>query len=92
LRGEASLTAAGKVTYKSRDGKEEIVEADHILIATGAASRDMSGLPTKGKSVINSHDAMILESAAQETPCYWCRCNRGRVRLFLRCQNRVLRF
>jgi len=61
LRGEASIASPGKVTYKTQDGKEEAVEASNILIATGAVSRDLPGLPTDSESVLNSHDAMILQ-------------------------------
>ncbi len=61
LRGEATIPSPGKVSFKSRDGKEETIESDYILIATGAASREMPGLPVNGKTVINSHDAMIID-------------------------------
>ena len=61
LRGEAAITGPGKVTYKTSDGQELVIEATHILIATGAVSRDLPGLSTNGKTVVNSHDAMILE-------------------------------
>jgi dihydrolipoamide dehydrogenase len=61
LRGDATIPAAGKVAYTDRAGKTQTVEADSILIATGAVSREMPGLTTNGKTVINSHDAMILD-------------------------------
>jgi dihydrolipoamide dehydrogenase len=61
LRGEAIIPAAGKVTYTNRAGKEEALESEHILIGTGAASREMPGLPVNGKTVVNSHDAMIID-------------------------------
>ena len=61
LRGEAAITGPGKVTYQTRDGQELSIEASHILIATGAVSRELAGLSTNGKTVVNSHDAMILE-------------------------------
>jgi dihydrolipoamide dehydrogenase len=61
LRGEATVPAAGKVEYKERGGKSQTVEAHSILIATGAVSRQMPGLPVNGKTVIDSHDAMILD-------------------------------
>jgi dihydrolipoamide dehydrogenase len=61
LRGEASINEPGKVTYKTRDNQEETIESSHILIATGAVSRDLPGLSANGKTVLNSHDAMILE-------------------------------
>src|SRR6202011_1110370 len=35
-------------------------EAENILIATGAVSRELPGLNTNGKNVVSSHHAMIL--------------------------------
>src|SRR5260370_41380210 len=61
LRGEAAIAEPGKVTYRTQDNKEEAIESSHILIATGAVSRELPGLSTNGKTVLNSHDAMILE-------------------------------
>ena len=61
LRGEATVAKPGKIIYKTRDNKEETIETNHILIATGAVSRDLPGLAPNGKTVLNSHDAMILE-------------------------------
>jgi dihydrolipoamide dehydrogenase len=61
LRGKASIPGPGKVTYKAQDNNEETIESSHILIATGAVSRELPGLSTNGKTVLNSHDAMILE-------------------------------
>jgi dihydrolipoamide dehydrogenase len=61
LRGEAAIAEPGKVTYKTQNNKEEIVESSHILVATGAVARELPGLSTNGKTVLNSHDAMILE-------------------------------
>jgi dihydrolipoamide dehydrogenase len=61
LRGEAAIAEPGKVIYKTRDDKEEAIESSRILIATGAVSRELPGLSTNGKTVLNSHDAMVLE-------------------------------
>jgi dihydrolipoamide dehydrogenase len=61
LRGEAAITGPGKVSYQTRDGQEQVIESSHILIGTGAVSRDLPGLSTNGKTVVDSHDAMILE-------------------------------
>jgi dihydrolipoyl dehydrogenase len=60
LKGEASVSGPGKVNYKAADGKEGVVEAENILIATGAVSRELPGLTTNEKNVVSSHDAMIL--------------------------------
>jgi dihydrolipoamide dehydrogenase len=61
LRGEASITGEGKVSYKTKEGTTESIEAANILIATGTVSRDLPGLVTNGHSVLNSHDAMIVD-------------------------------
>jgi dihydrolipoamide dehydrogenase len=60
LRGEAAVTEPGKVTYITRDNKDEVIESSYILIATGAVARDLPGLSANGQTVLNSHDAMIL--------------------------------
>jgi len=59
--GEASVTKAGSVFVKKRDGKEETLEASKILVATGVLTRAMPGLPFNGKTVIGSREAMILD-------------------------------
>ncbi len=61
IRGTGIITAPGKVEVTSKDGKKESHEAAKILVATGAKSRPMPGLPFNGKTVIDSHAAMILE-------------------------------
>jgi dihydrolipoyl dehydrogenase len=61
LRGEASITGPGKLVYKTKENREETVEAENILISTGAVSRDLPGLLPNGKTILNSHDAMILD-------------------------------
>ena len=61
LRGEASITGPGKIVYKTKENVEESIDSENILIATGAVSRDLPGLATNGKTVLNSHDAMIVD-------------------------------
>ncbi|MGI9015430.1 MAG: dihydrolipoyl dehydrogenase [Phycisphaerales bacterium] len=34
--------------------------ADHVMIATGAAPRELPGSPTDGKTIISSYEAMVL--------------------------------
>ena len=41
-------------------GKTEIHEADHIIIATGARSRNLPNLPQDGKKIIGYREAMTL--------------------------------
>jgi dihydrolipoamide dehydrogenase len=61
IRAEAFIDKAGAVTYKAPDGKSETLTAPRIMVATGVVTRPLPGLPFNGKTVIGSHDAMILQ-------------------------------
>ncbi len=61
LRGTASLAAGGKIEVTDAKGAKSTVEAANTLVCTGCVSRDLPGLPFNGKTVISSHEAMILE-------------------------------
>ncbi|REJ61465.1 MAG: dihydrolipoyl dehydrogenase, partial [Bacteroidetes bacterium] len=59
------INGFGKVMPKKQvsvtlDGKEEIYQADHIILATGARSRELPALPQDGKKVIGYREAMTL--------------------------------
>lgn len=61
LQGTGSLAGAGKVKVKAADGTEQIVEAEHIILATGARPREMPFMPIDGKYVISSREALTLK-------------------------------
>jgi len=61
LKGFGSVAGSGKVEVKKEDGSTEIIDAKNVIIATGAKSRPMPGLPFNGTTVISSKEAMILE-------------------------------
>lgn len=50
----------GKKVGVTKDGKETEYSADHIIIATGARSRELPNLPQDGKKVIGYRQAMSL--------------------------------
>ncbi|MDB6140447.1 MAG: lpd [Verrucomicrobiaceae bacterium] len=66
IRGTGAITAAGKVEVTDKDGKKETHDAGKILVATGAKTRAMPGLPFNGKTVIGSHEAMNLATQPKE--------------------------
>lgn len=60
ILGFGKLKAKGQVEVTTADGKSSIVEAKHIIIATGGRSRELPNLPQDGKKVIGYREAMTL--------------------------------
>ncbi|REK08138.1 MAG: dihydrolipoyl dehydrogenase [Bacteroidetes bacterium] len=60
INGHGKILAGKKVEVNPPDGKKQILEANHILIATGARSRELPGLKQDGKRVIGYREAMTL--------------------------------
>ncbi|MFN4122001.1 MAG: dihydrolipoyl dehydrogenase [Flavobacteriales bacterium] len=61
LEGFGSITKDKKVEVKGADGKSALHEAKHIIIATGARSRELPNLKQDGKKIIGYREAMTLE-------------------------------
>ena len=59
IAGVAKLKAGMKVEV-TKDGKAEILEAKHIILATGARSRELPNLKQDGKKIIGYREAMNL--------------------------------
>jgi len=51
---------AGKKVDVTADGKTTTYEAKHIIVATGARSRQLPNLPQDGKKIIGYREALIL--------------------------------
>lgn len=60
IKGYGTLKAGKKVSVKDADGKETEYSADHIVVATGARSRELPSLPQDGKKIIGYREAMSL--------------------------------
>ncbi|MDO6518922.1 dihydrolipoyl dehydrogenase [Zobellia uliginosa] len=65
IKGYGTLKAGKKVSVKDADGKETEYSADHIIIATGARSRELPSLPQDGKKIIGYREAMTLKEQPQ---------------------------
>ncbi len=61
IQGTGRLKSPGKVEVTDGDGGTTIVEADHIILATGARSRELPNLKQDGKKIIGYREAMTLE-------------------------------
>jgi dihydrolipoamide dehydrogenase len=66
IRGFGSIAGPGKVEVTDKDGGKQMLEADHVLVATGCKSRDLPGLPHNGETVIGSKEGMVLETQPKE--------------------------
>ena len=62
IKGFGTLKPGKKVSVKDADGKEAEHSAEHIIIATGARSRELPSLPQDGKKIIGYREAMTLKS------------------------------
>lgn len=60
IMGFGTLKAKGQVEVKSADGKTQIVEGKHIIIATGGRSRELPTMKQDGKKIIGYREAMSL--------------------------------
>ncbi len=60
INGFGKLVAKGKIEVTGTDGAKQTVEAKHIIIATGARSRELPALPVDGKKIVGYREAMIL--------------------------------
>jgi dihydrolipoamide dehydrogenase len=61
IQGYGTLQAGKKVAVKDASGNETVYAASHIIIATGARSRELPNLPQDGKKVIGYREAMTLD-------------------------------
>ena len=62
INGFGKLKNGKKVAVTDSEGKETEYSAKHIIIATGARSRELPSLPQDGKKIIGYRQAMTLES------------------------------
>ncbi|WP_422084093.1 dihydrolipoyl dehydrogenase [Ulvibacterium sp.] len=61
ITGIGKLRPGKKLTVTDAEGKETEYSAEHIIIATGARSRELPSLPQDGKKIIGYREAMSLD-------------------------------
>lgn len=62
IRGFGKIKARGVVEVDTESEGTQVINADHIIIATGARSRELPQLKQDGKTVIGYREAMNLPS------------------------------
>jgi dihydrolipoamide dehydrogenase len=60
IAGFGKLAGAGKVEVTDAAGAKVLHEAKHIILATGARSRELPNIKIDGKKVIGYREAMVL--------------------------------
>jgi dihydrolipoamide dehydrogenase len=60
IMGYGKLKAKGQVEVTGADGKTQVVEGRHIIVATGARSRELPSMKQDGKKIIGYREAMTL--------------------------------
>lgn len=60
ISGNGVIAGAGSVEVTDAEGKKKIYTAKHIILATGARSKELPGLKQDGKKIIGYREAMTL--------------------------------
>jgi len=60
LKGTGTVKGGKKVDVTDADGKTTEYSGNHIIIATGARSRQLPNLPQDGKKIIGYREALVL--------------------------------
>ncbi|MBL7735100.1 MAG: dihydrolipoyl dehydrogenase [Chitinophagaceae bacterium] len=63
VMGFGKLKAKGQVEVTAADGSKKIVEGKHVIVATGARSRELPALKIDGKKIIGYREALTLPQA-----------------------------
>ncbi|MGB0182200.1 MAG: dihydrolipoyl dehydrogenase [Schleiferiaceae bacterium] len=66
IDGFGKVQPGKKVAVTAEDGKETVYSANHIIIATGARSRELPSLPQDGKKIIGYRQAMTLDKQPEK--------------------------
>lgn len=60
VMGFGKLKGKGQVEVTKQDGGSQVVEGKHIILATGARSRELPTMKIDGKKIIGYREAMVL--------------------------------
>ena len=61
IMGNGKLLPGKQLEVTDEAGKKQTLSADHIIIATGAHSRQLPSIPQDGKNIIGYREAMTLK-------------------------------
>ena len=61
IMGNGRLLPGKQLEVTDEAGQKQTLSADHIIIATGARSRQLPSIPQDGKNIIGYREAMTLK-------------------------------
>jgi len=61
IYGEAGFKSPTEIVVKKKEGGEDTIKAQYVVIATGSAPIDVKAWPRDGEYIINSDDAVQLK-------------------------------
>ncbi len=61
IQGFAKLKGGGEIEVEDAKGKKTKYKAKHVILATGARSRELPNLPIDGKNIIGYRQALTLD-------------------------------
>ena len=62
LEGSGQFLGAGKVRYVSHDGAEQVLEADHVVLASGSEPIELKSVPFDGETIVDSWGALEFDA------------------------------
>lgn len=65
LAGHGRLLAGKQVEFTPIEGNAEIIDADHVILATGSTPIELSSAPFDHERIIDSWDALELDAVPQ---------------------------
>ncbi len=60
IEGTGRIAGKGKLEVQTKEGAQ-LVEAQHVIVATGARPRAIPGIEFDGKKILTSKEAMVLQ-------------------------------
>ena len=60
IMGHGKLKSKGQIEVTASDGSKKMVEAKHIILATGGRSRELPAMKIDGKKIVGYREAMVL--------------------------------
>ncbi len=66
VKGTAKLAGKGKISINDSEGKNFILEAEHIILSTGSRSRELPNIKMDGTHIVGYREAMVLPKQPKE--------------------------